>query len=100
MEMTQIDVNELSETLGDFVQKLIEKSRLVLRAEVQITDDQTVVALFPGLDVPMLLGHNAELLDSLQYIARRVFADAVAAGVQIDFDASGFTERSDARNWS
>jgi len=90
MEMTQIDVNELSESLGEFVQKLIERSTLDLRVEVQITDDQTVLALFHGFDVPMLLGHNAELLDALQYLARRVFANAVAAGVQIDFDASGY----------
>ncbi len=46
-----------------------------------------VVGIF---DLPLLLAHNAELLDALQYIARRAFSEAVAAGVQIDFDAGGY----------
>jgi predicted RNA-binding protein Jag len=42
---------------------------------------------FRGLISPLLLGHNAELLDALQYLTRRAFAPDVAAGLQIDFDA-------------
>jgi spoIIIJ-associated protein len=47
---------------------------------------------FQGFDLPLLLGHNAELLDALQYIARRAFAPAVASGIQIDFDANGYRD--------
>ena len=39
-----------------------------------------------------MLGHNAELLDALQYVTRRAFAAAVAAGLQIDFDAGGYRD--------
>ena len=88
--MTQTDVHELSDALGSFIKSLIDYSSLDLRVELEVTDDQTIVVVFHGFDLPLLLGHNAELLDALQYIARRVFADAVAAGVQIDFDASGY----------
>ena len=90
--MTQDDIANLCDHLDEFVSDLIDKSSLDLRAQVDQTDDRTIQVVFEGFDLPLLLGHNAELLDALQYIARRVFADAVADGVQIDFDASGYRD--------
>jgi spoIIIJ-associated protein len=73
-----------------FVRELIDKSSLDLRIEVHSKDKESIEVLFQGFDLPLLLGHNAELLDALQYITRRAFATAVADGLQIDFDANGY----------
>lgn len=75
-----------------FIHDLIDKSSLDLRATVREVDEQTIEVVFQGFDLALLLGHNAELLDALQYITRRAFAAAVAAGLQIDFDAGGYRE--------
>ncbi|MBO0721198.1 MAG: hypothetical protein J2P41_10265 [Blastocatellia bacterium] len=75
-----------------FVKELIDCSSLDLKAVVRERDPANIEVSFEGFDLPLLLGHNAELLDAMQYIARRVFADAVAAGLQIDFDASGYRD--------
>jgi spoIIIJ-associated protein len=76
--------------IENYVKALIDKSSLDLRVKVNQIDDKTVEVLFQGFDLPLLLGHNAELLDALQYITRRAFAAAVADGLQIDFDANGY----------
>lgn len=88
--MTQIDITQLRIELERFIKDLINESSFDLQADVEQPDDLTLQVSFRGFDLPLLLGHNAELLDALQYIARRAFADAVAAGVQIDFDASNY----------
>jgi spoIIIJ-associated protein len=82
----------LKTEVQEFVEELIDYSSLDLRASVGETDDNGVVVEFQGFDLPLLLGHSAELLDAMQYITRRVFADEVADGAQIDFDASGYRE--------
>lgn len=90
--MTQDELTTISARINDFVNDLIDKSSLDLRAKVKQIDEQTILVVFEGFDLPLLLGHNAELLDALQYIARRAFAEAVAVGLQIDFDASGYRD--------
>jgi spoIIIJ-associated protein len=82
----------LKTEVQEFVEELIDYSSLDLRASVEETDDNGIVVEFQGFDLPLLLGHSAELLDAMQYITRRVFADEVADGAQIDFDASGYRE--------
>lgn len=84
------EFDNLRGEIENFVNQLIDKSSLDLRATVEPTDERTILVVFEGFDLPLLLGHNAELLDALQYIARRAFANAVADGLQIDFDASGY----------
>src|SRR5437870_420389 len=84
--------NELTTSVKKFVEELINSSSLDLRASVKDDDDGSILVEFQGFDLPLLLGHSAELLDSMQYITRRVFADEVADGAQIDFDASGYRE--------
>lgn len=88
---TQVMV-DLKNQVQAFVEELINQSSLDLRAETTLTDENEILVVFEGFDLALLLGHNAELLDALQYITRRVFAQQVANGVQIDFDASGYRD--------
>ncbi len=88
--MTQIDIAQTRTGIEGFVRDLIDTSSLDLRAETEQVDESTIRVSFQGFDLALLLGHNAELLDAFQYIARRAFADAVAAGIQVDFDAGGY----------
>lgn len=82
----------LKTQVQEFVEELINYSSLDLRANISENDDNDIRVEFQGFDLPLLLGHSAELLDAMQYITRRVFADEVAEGAQIDFDASGYRE--------
>ena len=82
----------LKPQVQEFVEELINYSSLDLRASISENEDHDVLVEFQGFDLPLLLGHSAELLDAMQYITRRVFAGEVAAGAQIDFDASGYRE--------
>jgi spoIIIJ-associated protein len=88
--MTQENFEGLKNKVEQFVKDLIDKSNLDLRVEVHELEPDNIEIMFQGFDLPLLLGHNAELLDALQYITRRAFADAVAAGFQVDFDANGY----------
>ncbi|NDD64768.1 MAG: hypothetical protein EBZ36_12480 [Acidobacteria bacterium] len=90
--MSQLDLGQLKAKVEGFIFELIDKSALDLKAVVSEFDDDAVAVNFQGLDLPLLLGHNAELLDALQYLTRRAFAPDVAAGLQIDFDAGGYRE--------
>src|SRR5262249_14251333 len=88
--MTRENFEGLKSKVESFVSDLIDKSSLDLRVEVTEPEPDNIEVMFQGFDLPLLLGHNAELLDALQYIARRAFADAVAAGGQIYFGADGY----------
>jgi spoIIIJ-associated protein len=90
--MTQENYEGLKLQVESFINDLIDKSSLDLKVEVREPEPANIEVSFQGFDLPLLLGHNAELLDALQYVARRAFADAVAAGVQIDFDAGGYRD--------
>jgi spoIIIJ-associated protein len=90
--MTQENYEGLKIQVESFIKDLIDKSSLDLKVEVKEPEPANIEVSFQGFDLPLLLGHNAELLDALQYVARRAFADAVAAGVQIDFDAGGYRD--------
>jgi spoIIIJ-associated protein len=84
------DQANLKEQVEGFVKDMVDKSSLDLKVSVSEPDPDTIEVMFDGFDLPLLLGHNAELLDAFQYISRRAFAGAVADGVQIDFDANGY----------
>jgi len=90
--MTQQDLAQLKTKVEHFISELIDKSSLDLRVAVSELEGGAVAVSFLGLDLPLLLGHNAELLDALRYLTRRAFANEVAAGLQIDFDAGGYRE--------
>jgi len=80
----------LKERVEGFVKDMIDRSSLDLKVSVSEPEPATIEVMFDGFDLPLLLGHNAEVLDAFQYISRRAFAKAVAEGVQIDFDANGY----------
>jgi spoIIIJ-associated protein len=89
----EVDQNVVLKTrVQEFVEELINYSSLDLRANISENEDNNIRVDFQGFDLPLLLGHSAELLDAMQYITRRVFANEVAEGAQIDFDASGYRE--------
>jgi spoIIIJ-associated protein len=90
--MANEDLDNLKTKVERFVKELIDKSSLDMRIEVRVRDDESLEVMFQGFDLPLLLGHNAELLDALQYVTRRAFAGAVAEGAQIDFDANGYRD--------
>ncbi len=90
--MSELDLAELTPKVELFISELIDRSSLDLKVMVGRQDDETIAVTFQGLDLGLLLGHNAELLDALQYVTRRAFASDVAAGLQIDFDAGGYRE--------
>ena len=68
---------DIKPEVESFVRDLVDKSSLDLRVEVRLAEPDNIQVQFQGFDLPLLLGHNAELLDAFQYIARRAFADAV-----------------------
>jgi len=88
--MAQENIEGLRDQVELFVKELVDRSSLDLRAQITEPEPDNIEVSFQGFDLPLLLGHNAELLDALQYIARRAFASAVASGIQIDFDANGY----------
>jgi spoIIIJ-associated protein len=88
--MSNINVEEVKDKVATFVHDLIDHSSLDLKANVEMLDDESIEVTFKGFDLPLLLGHNAELLDAMQYITRRAFAREVAEGLQVDFDAQGY----------
>lgn len=90
--MANEDLDNLKTKVERFVKELIDKSSLDMRIEVSVREDESLEVMFQGFDLPLLLGHNAELLDALQYVTRRAFAEAVAEGAQIDFDANGYRD--------
>jgi spoIIIJ-associated protein len=90
--MTQDNFEGLRDQVENFVKELIDRSSLDLKVEVTEPEPDAIEVTFQGFDLPLLLGHHAELLDALQYIARRAFAKAVAEGIQIDFDANGYRD--------
>lgn len=90
--MSEVDLSVLKPKVETFVSDLIDKSSLDLKVVVSDEDPEAIAVTFQGLDLPLLLGHNAELLDALQYVTRRAFATEVAVGLQIDFDAGGYRD--------
>jgi spoIIIJ-associated protein len=88
--MSDQEMAGLKEQIDRFVKDMIDRSSLDLKVFVNEPEPALIEVMFDGFDLPLLLGHNAELLDAFQYISRRAFADAVADGVQIDFDANGY----------
>ncbi|MGH9847917.1 MAG: protein jag [Blastocatellia bacterium] len=90
--MSDQEMTGLKERVEGFVKDMIDRSSLDLKVSVSEPEPSSIEVMFDGFDLPLLLGHNAELLDAFQYISRRAFAGAVADGVQIDFDANGYRD--------
>jgi len=87
--------NSLEDKIAAFIRKLIELSRLDITVSISIEEDRANVQL-SGRDVPMLLAHNAELLDAFEYITNRAFGRELGQGVRIHFDSDGYRSAREA----
>jgi spoIIIJ-associated protein len=75
-----------------FTNQVLGSSGLDLKAAADQTDD-TVKIQVRGDDVALLLGHNAELLDALEYLGNRVLARATGEEARLVFDSGGYRAR-------
>lgn len=76
----------------DFTNRILSLAALELSSAAEQSDDGSRI-LIRGDDVALLLGHNAELLDALEYLGNRVLARASGEENRIVFDSSGYRAR-------
>ena len=86
--MSEDDVN----LVVDFTNQVLSSSRLDLKAGADQTEDGLKVQV-RGEDVALLLGHNAELLDALEYLGNRVLARTSGEEAKVVFDSGGYRAR-------
>lgn len=76
----------------DFTNQVLGSSGLDLKAGADQTEDGFRIQV-RGDDVALLLGHNAELLDALEYLGNRVLARASGEETRLVFDSGGYRAR-------
>ncbi|MCI0489205.1 MAG: hypothetical protein L0229_21650 [Blastocatellia bacterium] len=76
----------------EFINRIIESSSLDLRASVLPDGDGFKIDV-RGEDVALLLGHNAELLDALEYLGNRLLAQEASEESRITFDSDNYRVR-------
>jgi len=76
----------------EFTNQVLGSSRLDLKAGADQTEDGLRIQV-RGEDVALLLGHNAELLDALEYLGNRVLARRSGEEAKVVFDSSGYRAR-------
>jgi spoIIIJ-associated protein len=86
--MNQDDAN----IIVDFTNRLLEGSNLKLKASAEATDNGFKVQV-RGDDVAILLGHNAEVLDALEYLGNRVLTKARDEETRVNFDSGNYRAR-------
>ncbi|MEW6130681.1 MAG: R3H domain-containing nucleic acid-binding protein [Acidobacteriota bacterium] len=86
--MTQEDAN----IIVDFTNALLKSSRLRLTAEAETLAEGFKVQV-RGDDVAILLGHNAEFLDALEYLGNRVLSKGRDEETHIAFDSGNYRAR-------
>jgi spoIIIJ-associated protein len=86
--MSEEDVN----LVVDFTNDVLASSGLDLKAGVDEAQDGVKVQV-RGEDVALLLGHNAELLDALEYLGNRVLARTSGEDAKLIFDSAGYRAR-------
>ena len=86
--MSEEDVN----LVVDFTNHVLGSSRLDLKAAADHAEDGLKIQV-RGEDVALLLGHNAELLDALEYLGNRVLARASGEEARLVFDSLGYRAR-------
>jgi spoIIIJ-associated protein len=85
--MSEEDVN----LVVDFTNKVLGSSGLDLKAGADQSEDGFRVQV-RGDDVALLLGHNAELLDALEYLGNRFIA-RTSEEARLVFDSGGYRAR-------
>jgi spoIIIJ-associated protein len=86
--MSEEDVN----LVVDFTNHVLGSSGLDLKAATDHAEDGLKIQV-RGEDVALLLGHNAELLDALEYLGNRVLARASGEEARLVFDSLGYRSR-------
>lgn len=86
--MSQEDVSSIVE----FINQVLEKSGLDLRAAGDETPDGPRVQV-RGEDIALLLGHNAELLDALEYLGNRYLTRVSGEETHVIFDSNNYRAR-------
>lgn len=83
--MSEDDVQRVVELTN----RILEGCGLELSAEVDRSEDGYTVEI-TGPDVPILLGHNAELLDALAYMGNRMLTRGANEEGRLVFDSGGY----------
>ena len=86
--MSEEDVN----LVVDFTNQVLGSSGLDLKAGADQAEEGLRIQV-GGEDVALLLGHNAELLDALEYLGNRVLARASGEETRLIFDSGGYRAR-------
>ena len=86
--MSEEDVN----LVVDFTNQVLGSSGLDLKAGAD-QDEEGLRIQVGGDDVALLLGHNAELLDALEYLGNRVLARSSGEERKLVFDSLGYRSR-------
>jgi len=81
-----------NQSIVEFTNKVLKLSGFDLEAEAEQAEDGFRVQV-RGADVAMLLGHNAELLDALEYLGNRVLTHAKGEETRIVFDSGNYRAR-------
>ena len=76
----------------DFTNRVLTASGLDLKAGADQTEDGIKIQV-RGDDVAILLGHNAELLDALEYLGNRILARSSGEDSKLVFDSIGYRAR-------
>ena len=76
----------------DLTNEVLGYSGLDLEATPEQTEEGLKVQV-RGDDVALLLGHNAELLDALEYLGNRILVRASGEETRLVFDSSGYRAR-------
>ncbi len=86
--MSQGDVSNIVE----FINQVLDRSGLGLRATADQTPDGLRVEV-RGEDIALLLGHNAELLDALEYLGNRYITRISGEETHVIFDSNNYRAR-------
>lgn len=86
--MSQEDVSNIVE----FINQVLDRSGLGLRATADQTPDGLRVEV-RGEDIALLLGHNAELLDALEYLGNRYITRISGEETHVIFDSNNYRAR-------
>ena len=88
LTMSEEDVK----SVVDFTNRVLGDSGLDLEAGADHSEDGIKIQV-RGDDVALLLGHNAELLDALEYLGNRVLARSSGEETKLVFDSTGYRAR-------
>jgi spoIIIJ-associated protein len=83
---------DLEPRVVEFTNGLLELGGFDLTASAEDGDDGLKVQI-SGADVALLLGHNAELLDAMEYLCNRVFLRETGHESRIVLDSGNYRAR-------